>query len=268
MEREEMKPQLKKKGLWKPEEDMILKKYVEAHGEGNWGTVSKKSGLMRGGKSCRLRWKNYLSPNIKRGSMSKEEEDLIIRLHKLLGNRWSLIAGRLPGRTDNGVKNYWNTHLNKKNNRHQAAKSNQSTNFSNNDNDDRSNQNQKNTERQNFQPNYQQPVSTSENSTSTATADGNTHNNDQEYLDDRGTEDNQGAPCCYYEMMASFPVLLQPIKEDDNVSMAFMCDDDHLEQLAWMPTLWDGGFLSEAFGYFDWGETYMHNINDTQMGMP
>ncbi|XP_041006667.1 LOW QUALITY PROTEIN: transcription factor MYB82-like [Juglans microcarpa x Juglans regia] len=108
-----IKPQLKK-NLWKPEEDLILKSYVETHGEGNWTTVSQRSGLMRGGKSCRLRWKNYLRPNIKRGEMSKEEEDLIIRMHKLLGNRWSLIAGRIPGRTDNEVKNYWNTHLNKK----------------------------------------------------------------------------------------------------------------------------------------------------------
>ncbi|KAK6248365.1 hypothetical protein QUC31_019930 [Theobroma cacao] len=113
MENKEMKPQ-PKRGLWKPEEDLILKNYIETHGEGNWATVSKRSGLMRGGKSCRLRWKNYLRPNIKRGGMSKEEEDLIIRMHKLLGNRWSLIAGRLPGRTDNEVKNYWNTHLNKK----------------------------------------------------------------------------------------------------------------------------------------------------------
>ncbi|TYJ25338.1 hypothetical protein E1A91_A07G043100v1 [Gossypium mustelinum] len=114
MENRKEKKSQPKRGLWKPEEDLILKNYVETYGEGNWATVSKRSGLMRGGKSCRLRWKNYLRPNIKRGGMSKEEEDLIIRMHKLLGNRWSLIAGRLPGRTDNEVKNYWNTHLNKK----------------------------------------------------------------------------------------------------------------------------------------------------------
>ncbi|OIT26367.1 PREDICTED: transcription factor MYB82-like [Nicotiana attenuata] len=103
-----------KRGFWKPEEDLILKNCVETHGEGNWATISEKSGLMRSGKSCRLRWKNYLRPNIKRGMMSEDEKDLIIRLHKLLGNRWSLIAGRLPGRTDNEVKNFWNTHLNKR----------------------------------------------------------------------------------------------------------------------------------------------------------
>ncbi|XP_031480964.1 transcription factor MYB1-like [Nymphaea colorata] len=102
------------KGPWKAEEDRLLMKYVEAHGEGKWATVSKRSGLLRGGKSCRLRWMNHLRPNLKHGGMSEEEEDLIIRLHKLLGNRWSLIAGRLPGRTDNDVKNHWNTRLSKK----------------------------------------------------------------------------------------------------------------------------------------------------------
>ncbi|OVA16570.1 SANT/Myb domain [Macleaya cordata] len=115
MKREETKEEIIKRGPWKPEEDLILKRYIETHGEGNWTIVSKRSGLMRSSKSCRMRWKNHLRPNIKRGPISEDEEDLIIRMHKLLGNRWSLIAGRIPGRTDNEVKNYWNTHLRKRN---------------------------------------------------------------------------------------------------------------------------------------------------------
>ncbi|XP_019183912.1 PREDICTED: transcription factor MYB82-like [Ipomoea nil] len=121
MKAKEVKAGLKR-GFWTPEEDLTLKKCVETHGEGNWATISKKSGLMRSGKSCRLRWKNYLRPNIKRGMMSEDEKDLIIRMHKLLGNRWSLIAGRLPGRTDNEVKNFWNTHLNKRSRRGKRMK--------------------------------------------------------------------------------------------------------------------------------------------------
>ncbi|WJX57489.1 hypothetical protein P8452_43044 [Trifolium repens] len=76
--------------------------------------LSNLAGLNRCRKSCSLRWLNYLSPNIKRGSFAEDEIDMIIRLHNLLGNRWSLIAGRLPGRTSNDVKNYWNAHLIKK----------------------------------------------------------------------------------------------------------------------------------------------------------
>ncbi|MCO5558338.1 hypothetical protein L7F22_011919 [Adiantum nelumboides] len=72
------------------------------------------AGLLRCGKSCRLRWINYLRPDLKRGNITEEEDNLIIKLHSVLGNRWSLIAGRLPGRTDNEIKNYWNTHLKKK----------------------------------------------------------------------------------------------------------------------------------------------------------
>ncbi|PQQ06269.1 transcription factor WER [Prunus yedoensis var. nudiflora] len=102
------------KGAWTAEEDRKLAEYIEIHGAKRWKTVASIAGLNRCGKSCRLRWLNYLRPNIKRGNISDDEEDLILRLHKLLGNRWSLIAGRLPGRTDNEIKNYWNSHLSKK----------------------------------------------------------------------------------------------------------------------------------------------------------
>ncbi|KAH9299068.1 hypothetical protein KI387_030750 [Taxus chinensis] len=102
------------RGAWTAEEDLILSEYIKIHGDGGWGSLSQKAGLKRCGKSCRLRWLNYLRPGIKRGNISGDEEELIIRLHRLLGNRWSLIAGRLPGRTDNEVKNYWNTRLSKK----------------------------------------------------------------------------------------------------------------------------------------------------------
>lgn len=95
-------------------EDKILTEYVKLHGEGKWRNLPKRAGLKRCGKSCRLRWLNYLRPDIKRGNITRDEEELIIRLHKLLGNRWSLIAGRLPGRTDNEIKNYWNTNIGKK----------------------------------------------------------------------------------------------------------------------------------------------------------
>ncbi|KAF6152559.1 hypothetical protein GIB67_013006 [Kingdonia uniflora] len=116
------------KGTWTVEEDRKLSEYIEVHGAKKWRTVASKAvfdvgggglhargaGLERSSKSCRLRWLNYLRPDIKRGNITDQEEDLILRLHKLLGNRWSLIAGRLPGRTDNEIKNYWNSHLSKK----------------------------------------------------------------------------------------------------------------------------------------------------------
>ncbi|XP_051122437.1 myb-related protein 306-like [Andrographis paniculata] len=103
-----------KKGPWTPEEDQKLLAYIQEHGHGSWRALPPKAGLQRCGKSCRLRWTNYLRPDIKRGKFSLQEEQTIIQLHALLGNRWSAIASHLPKRTDNEIKNYWNTHLKKR----------------------------------------------------------------------------------------------------------------------------------------------------------
>lgn len=103
-----------KKGPWTPEEDQKLLDYIKEHGHGSWRALPSKAGLQRCGKSCRLRWINYLRPDIKRGKFSLQEEQTIIQLHALLGNRWSAIATHLPKRTDNEIKNYWNTHLKKR----------------------------------------------------------------------------------------------------------------------------------------------------------
>ncbi|KAI9086951.1 hypothetical protein K1719_031112 [Acacia pycnantha] len=102
-----------KRGPWSPEEDLKLITFIHKHGHDNWRALPKLAGLVRCGKSCRLRWINYLRPDVKRGNFSKEEEDTIIRLHHAFGNKWSKIASHLPGRTDNEIKNIWNTHLKK-----------------------------------------------------------------------------------------------------------------------------------------------------------
>ncbi|KAB5560887.1 hypothetical protein DKX38_005844 [Salix brachista] len=103
-----------KKGPWTSDEDKKLINFILSNGQCCWRSVPKLAGLLRCGKSCRLRWTNYLRPDLKRGLLSEYEEKMVIDLHAQLGNRWSKIASHLPGRTDNEIKNHWNTHIKKK----------------------------------------------------------------------------------------------------------------------------------------------------------
>ncbi|XP_047331376.1 transcription factor JAMYB-like [Impatiens glandulifera] len=102
-----------RRGPWTVEEDIILTNYISINGEGRWNSLARCAGLKRSGKSCRLRWLNYLRPDVRRGNITPEEQLLILELHSQWGNRWSKIAQHLPGRTDNEIKNYWRTRVQK-----------------------------------------------------------------------------------------------------------------------------------------------------------
>uniref|UniRef100_A0A453JYP6 Uncharacterized protein n=1 Tax=Aegilops tauschii subsp. strangulata TaxID=200361 RepID=A0A453JYP6_AEGTS len=102
-----------RRGPWTVEEDLTLVNYIADHGDGRWNSLARAAGLKRTGKSCRLRWLNYLRPDVKRGNFTADEQLLILDLHSRWGNRWSKIAQHLPGRTDNEIKNYWRTRVQK-----------------------------------------------------------------------------------------------------------------------------------------------------------
>ncbi|BAD68313.1 putative MybHv33 [Oryza sativa Japonica Group] len=115
-----------RKGLWSPEEDERLYTHITHRGliarQVIWFLDLTRlalhsfhcAGLRRSGKSCRLRWMNYLRPDLKKEPISDREAETILSLQKLLGNRWSVIAAKMPGRTDNEIKNYWNSRIRKR----------------------------------------------------------------------------------------------------------------------------------------------------------